>query len=1284
MSNKRIIAGKIIIPLLTVIVLIVTVGLFAMQTFGAEDIKSISVTPADTILDNSDIIKRQIWDNNTNAYKSYSFYDVYDKDNLTLKITYKSGNTATLKGNEITQYCADNSLSFTVSDGQYNTPWGNGVYPVTYSLGNFSATVNYTVANNSITAVAVTPMRDIELIYELSGSKGLAADSKGKIYSRFEYDLDKEDYYITLTYSNGTTAKYTNYNIEEKTGYKPVFSHAEGNLAVGTHKGSITVGGVTGTFDFKIIENPVASIYFYMADGGNNLVFGKDGYYTYNDKGEPYFHFVYDMTKLYALVTYKNGNEATMSLGTLCSLLYGDLEIKDTQSQSRWKDGTHTLQAVFNNQVYNISFNVSGYEDVALPPVAEINVTQRGSDYVALSWSSVDKADGYILEVYVNDKWTKLATAEGNKSTAYKITNLAPSSNNKFRVKPYIKISDVTFDGVYTAINCYTRPAKVSGLTVKARTDTSITLSWNMEPSAEGYVIEQYKDNKWTRIGRIGSNDVTAFKVIGLSAVTTYKFRLMTFKYQNSVCYTSDYIYSTLVTNPSSVTGLKASKITDTAVTLSWDNNSTAEGYVVECYLNGKWVRQGKISNNTTTSFTVGSLNAYTEYKFKVWAYKYVSGKCYGSGSVYFTCKTKPASPKGLTVTSAGADNILISWNKNTAVDGYVVERYIDGKWTRIGRIGNNSVNFFHVTGLSEDTPYKLRVLSFIYDEKTCNLSPYTYINYSTRPTAVTGFSVRGRGSNYVLLGWNKHSMAEGYVIEQYKNEKWVRIKKLTDNNITSFKVEGVSPYNYRFRIMAYDYSTGMCSCSEYSYVQNTYHPTRITGLKVVSQGSDSIKLFWNRNPTAEGYVVEQKINGVWKRIGRIADNSTTTFTAKNLSSSALCQFRVKAFKYVSGVCYQGEYTYAYTNTIPSAVTNMRLTARGSTSLTFKWDKNPSAEGYVVEQYKNGKWVRVARLGDNNITSYTANELSPSAKYNFRVMSFTYINDKCYRSSYVYGSYYTKPRAVTNLKSSVDSNGNVTLSWSKAPSAQGYVVEQYKNGSWVRLKKITSNDTLSYTVKNLSSATSFKFRVMSYKYNENVCYCSSYTNIEVYTKPSVVSGFKVSQSAADSVTLSWTLDSAVTGYVIEQYSSGKWVTASTISGKTSGSYTISGLSPSTQCNFRIKSYKTVNSTNIYSNPVSLTAKTLPPVVRLRLLATSEDSVTVHWEKTDKVTGYIIQEEISEGKWENKATITDLNTTQYTLSYPYATKHYLRLCSYYKYPDGTVKYNYSSTIVGWAL
>ena len=180
-------------------------------------------------------------------------------------------------------------------------------------------------------------------------------------------------------------------------------------------------------------------------------------------------------------------------------------------------------------------------------------------------------------------------------------------------------------------------PAKVTGAKLGGRAADALRINWTKNASADGYIIEMYQGNKWVRVGKITNNSTTTFRKAGLKASTVYKFRVRAYKMSGSTALYGNYSATvTARTNPSIMKGVKIAGKAKDALRVNWTKNSSAQGYIVEMYKGGKWVRAAKITNNNTTTFRKSGLAKNTTYKFRVKAY-YMSGKTalYGNyGSV--------------------------------------------------------------------------------------------------------------------------------------------------------------------------------------------------------------------------------------------------------------------------------------------------------------------------------------------------------------------------------------------------------------------------------------------------------------------------------------------------------------------------------------------------------------------------------------------------------------------------------------------------------------------------
>ena len=351
-------------------------------------------------------------------------------------------------------------------------------------------------------------------------------------------------------------------------------------------------------------------------------------------------------------------------------------------------------------------------------------------------------------------------------------------------------------------------PSKVTGAKLCGRAADALRINWTKNASADGYIVEMYQNDKWARVAKITNNSTTTFRKAGLKAGTAYKFRVKAYKmYDRTLAYSE---YSATIaarTNPSVVAGTKLGGRAADALRINWTKNASADGYIVEMYQGNKWVRVAKITNSNTTTFRKAGLKASSVYKFRVRAYK-MSGSTalYGNYSVTVTAMTNPSVMAGAKLGGRAADALRINWTKNVSADGYIVEMYQGGKWVRVAKITSNSTTTFRKAGLKASTVYKFRVRAYKMSGKTALYGNYSAtVTARTNPSAVKGVKIAGKAKDALRVNWAKNTSAQGYIVEMYKGNKWVRVAKITNSNTTTFRKAGLAKNTaYKFRVKAY------------------------------------------------------------------------------------------------------------------------------------------------------------------------------------------------------------------------------------------------------------------------------------------------------------------------------------------------------------------------------------------------------------------------------------------------------------------------------------------------
>ncbi len=364
------------------------------------------------------------------------------------------------------------------------------------------------------------------------------------------------------------------------------------------------------------------------------------------------------------------------------------------------------------------------------------------------------------------------------------------------------------------------------------------------------------------------------------------------------------------------------------------------------------------------------------------------------------------------------------------------------------------------------------------------------YTNMLVLPS-VSGLKATSKTDKSITLGWNKNANAAGYVIEYYNGAKWVKKSTVTKNTTVKYTVSSLKPGTVnKFRIRAYNAT----NYSAYSYIAVNTLPSAVSGFKTVSKTSSTSTLSWNKNTSADGYIIDRYIGNRWMQTLKVVGSGNVSATVKNLTAGSTNKLRIRAYKTINKKTEYSSYTYLNVKTKPAQMTGLKVKSKTNNTVTLQWNKNTTADSVFIEKYDGSKWVNVKKLSAG-YTAYTVNGLSSGRTYRFRV--------RAYRageySGYTYLNVNTRPYTTTGMKSKSVTKNSIVLQWNKNTSADGYSIEKYDGKKWVQVKRYTSNKSTTYTIKSLKAGTTYKFRMRAYKTIGNVNEYSAYTYCNVTT-----------------------------------------------------------------------------------------------------------------------------------------------------------------------------------------
>lgn len=252
-----------------------------------------------------------------------------------------------------------------------------------------------------------------------------------------------------------------------------------------------------------------------------------------------------------------------------------------------------------------------------------------------------------------------------------------------------------------------------------------INVSWQDNSSNELLfrIQRQVNGGGYSDLTTVAEN-VVAYSDTAVSVETNYQYRVRAengagesgYATGNSVC---------LAITPGQVTGLTASPLTSTSISLSWSVPSgTATRYDIE--------RDGVVvvTGHGSASYTDTGLSVGTEYDYRVRATN-LCGQL-GAWSAIATTSTYEgpvtAAPV-LTATVTGSTTIDLSWTAVANASSYEVEWDTDGLFSSPTAVVLGAVTSYQIQFLSPETEYFIRVRG---DSNNPTVGPWSNIEQDT------------------------------------------------------------------------------------------------------------------------------------------------------------------------------------------------------------------------------------------------------------------------------------------------------------------------------------------------------------------------------------------------------------------------------------------------------------------------------------------------------------------------------------------------------------------------
>lgn len=739
------------------------------------------------------------------------------------------------------------------------------------------------------------------------------------------------------------------------------------------------------------------------------------------------------------------------------------------------------------------------------------SVQATDSNSIKIKWNKLDDITGYDI--------ARSTSKNGDYTVVKEITNASTTSwtdTVDAGMTYYYKVRTYKSSGNETTYGKYTDPQKVYTLkapavqTVKSKESGKIQITWDKVDEADKYDIYRStsENDGYGKITTISSGATTTYTDSSLSNNKTYYYKVMATATESGTTYSSSFgaVKGGKCIAKPSITSVVSKD--STSLEITWKKVNGASGYVIyrSNSQNGSYSKIKTIENADTVTYTDTKRTEGKNYYYKVEAYNYNDGtKGYSGRSAVKSGKTLKKT--SITTLASSANAIQIKWKKNSDGTGYQIYRSTskNGTYKKVKTISKNSTTSYKDSGLTGGKTYYYKVRVIGKDGSKTTYASYSSVKsaYVIKKTSIK--SVESKTDTSLKITWNKVSGAKKYVVYRStsKNGSYKKIgttkssvvtytdKKLTTNKTYYYKVEVLGSG------LGSDGTSGLCS-AKYG---KTVDEVTISSIKVTS--SSKLKLSWKKADGASGYQIARSDSkdGSYKVVKTITSGKTTSYTDKVPKENKTYYYKIRVYSKVDGDKQYGRYTAVKSMKTYAKPVFTSAEATNSTSITLKWNKVSSANGYIISRStsENGTYKEIKKISLGATVSYKDKDVKADKKYYYKIQA-TGKNGVSSSSDTAYAAVLAKGN-VSSVNYVADAGMNVTWSTIKYANSYSLYRSTSKTGTY---SVIYSGAATSYTDATVEDTNTYYYKVRGIRTTTNGTNKGDFSEVESQT-----SGYKI-------------------------------------------------------------------------------------------------------------------------------------------------------------------------------
>ena len=293
--------------------------------------------------------------------------------------------------------------------------------------------------------------------------------------------------------------------------------------------------------------------------------------------------------------------------------------------------------------ISNTNFTITSGSSCAAPVgLSSTNISSNGA---IVNWSAVSGASGYTVDYKLNSSSTWINAVSATTATSINLSGLNSSSVYDWRVATNCNATTSTFASAQFTTSAAVCDAP-TGLTSSAITSGEATLAWAPVNGAASYAIDYKLSSASTWTNAATSTSSTSLNLTGLSASSTYDWRVRTNCSASNSAYTSAQFTTSAAVSCNAPGGLASSSVTSNSAIVSWSAVSGAASYAVDYKLSSSSTWISAATATTANSVSLNGLTASSVYDWRV------ATTCASGTSTYGTAQFTTTAPQSSCVSA--------------------------------------------------------------------------------------------------------------------------------------------------------------------------------------------------------------------------------------------------------------------------------------------------------------------------------------------------------------------------------------------------------------------------------------------------------------------------------------------------------------------------------------------------------------------------------------------------------------------------------------------------------